>query len=250
MFCIWTMKQKQVLSIIIPCYNEEEGIPQLIGQYDSVVSLLDEQFEPEIIFVDDGSTDKTNELLHRYLENNPAARIIKHEKNQNLGAALKTGFSHARGSIIATWDSDCTYPFSLLPEMLKLLDKSTHIVTVSPYHPRGKIENVPAWRILLSRSSSMMYKFLLDSGIYTHGAMVRVYKREVLDNVSSDANNFLYVSEILIKALLKGYKVKEIPATLRVRKFGVSKMKLVNTIRSHLGLMGKIILYKIFKKEL
>jgi len=96
----------------------------------------------------------------------------------------------------------------------------------------------------------MMYKHLLNSGIYTHGAMVRVYKREVLQNVHSEANNFLYVSEILIKAVLKGYKVKEIPATLRVRQFGVSKMKLLNTIKSHLNLMKRIVVFKTVGKEL
>ena len=244
------LKEKETLSIIVPCYNEEEGIPQLIEQLASVTASLLPKYASEIIFVDDGSTDKTNEFLHQHFGSNPAVKIIKHEKNQNLGAALKTGFSHAEGSLIATWDSDCTYSFSLLPEMLQLLDKNTHIVTVSPYHPQGKIENVPAWRIFLSKSSSMMYKHLLNSGIYTHGAMVRVYKREVLQNVHSEANNFLYVSEILIKAVLKGYKVKEIPATLRVRQFGVSKMKLLNTIKSHLNLMKRIVVFKTVGKEL
>ena len=248
--CSLSMKKQQALSLIIPCYNEEAGIPQLVEQLASVSASLPRKYTLEIIFVDDGSTDKTNELLHQHFASNPAVTVIKHEKNQNLGAALKTGFNNAKGDLIATWDSDCTYPFYLLPEMLKLLDKNTQVVTVSPYHPQGKVENVPAWRIFLSKSSSMMYKFLLNSGIYTHGAMVRVYKKEVLQNVRSGANNFLYVPEILIKAVLKGYKVKEIPATLRVRQFGVSKMKLFNTIKSHLNLMGKVVLYKTFGKEL
>ncbi len=242
--------KKPALSIVIPCYNEEDGIPQLVGQLNSIISLSDKKSESEIIFVDDGSIDKTNELLHQYFGNNPAVKIIRHERNKNLGAALKTGFGHAGGQIIATWDSDCTYPFSLLPEMLRLLDKNTHIVTVSPYHPLGKVENVPAWRIFLSKSSSMVYKFLLNSGIYTHGAMVRVYKREVLNEVQSEANDFLYVPEILIKAILKGYKVKEIPATLRVRQFGISKMRLLSTIKSHMDLMARIVGYKLFGKEL
>ena len=80
--------------------------------------------------------------------------------------------------------------------------------------------------------------------------MVRVYKRKVLETVHSEKNDFLYVSEILIKSLLKGYTVREVPATLRVRQFGASKMKLARTIKSHLGLMGRIILYKMFKREL
>ncbi|MBI1968623.1 glycosyltransferase family 2 protein [Candidatus Woesearchaeota archaeon] len=238
------------VSIIIPCFNEEEGIPHLAAQLDPVIGELQKTCAVELIFVDDGSTDRTNALLHHHFGQRKNAKIIRHDVNKNLGAALRTGFQHASGTHIAMLDSDCTYEPKILLTLLGLLDEKTDIVTVSPYHPLGKVENVPGWRIFLSKSSSLLYKHLLGSGIYTHGAMVRAYKREVLENVHSEIHDFLYVSEILIKALLKGYKVTEVPATLRVRQFGASKMKLARTIKSHLGLMGKIILYKTFKREL
>ncbi len=244
------MRNKPLLSLIIPCYNEEEGIPSLQQELSTVLPQVSQKYSVELIFVDDGSTDKTAELLQNSFGSTPQTTILKHETNKNLGAALKTGLSHARGELIATWDSDCTYPLSLLPSMLNTLDEATHIVTVSPYHPLGKVENVPPYRIFLSKGASLMYKFLLHSGIYTHSAMVRVYRREVLSRVQSEANNFLYVPEIMIKALLKGYKVKEVPATLRVRQYGTSKMKLLSTIQSHLLLMGRILYCKLLRKEL
>lgn len=246
------MRKKHLLSLIIPCYNEEEGIPHLEQELLPIVEQLSSQYDLEIIFVDDGSTDKTLELLQQRFGALPEVSIVKHETNKNLGAALKTGLSQARGELIATWDSDCTYPLYLLPKMLQEMNVASpevDIVTVSPYHPLGKVENVPVYRIFLSKSASLLYKYLLNSGIYTHSAMVRVYKREVLSRVSSTANNFLYVPEILIKALLKGYKVKEVPATLRIRQYGTSKMKLLSTITSHLSLMGKIIRYRTTGRE-
>ena len=242
--------REPIVSIIIPCFNEEQGIPHLAAQLDPVIRELQQKYALELIFVDDGSTDRTNALLHHYFDKKKNAKIIRHAINKNLGAALRTGFQHASGAYIAALDSDCTYEPKILLTLLERLNEGTDIVTVSPYHPLGKIENVPGWRIFLSKGSSLLYKHLLGSGIYTHGAMVRVYNRKVLETVHSEKNDFLYVSEILIKSLLKGYTVREVPATLRVRQFGASKMKLARTIKSHLGLMGRIILYKMFKREL
>jgi dolichol-phosphate mannosyltransferase len=239
------MYEQKTLSIIIPCYNEELGLPNLKAQLQPVLDNL--KHSTELIFVDDGSTDRTNELLHELF---PNTTIIKHEKNMNLGAALKTGFNAAKGDLIAAWDSDCTYPPHLLPEMLNLLDDETSIVTVSPLHPEGKIENVPPYRIFLSKTISQIYKILLNSNIYTHGAMVRLYKREVIDNIKFQSDDFLSVTELLVKAKLKNYKIKELPTTVKVRQFGTSKMKLAKTIKSHLGLISKIVLYKTLGKEI
>src|SRR3989344_8368617 len=236
----------QTLSIVIPCFNEEDGIPQLAEQLTPVLWQL-KQYNIELIFVDDGSTDKTNALLHQYF---PTATILKHEKNQNLGAALRTGFSHASGDIVAALDSDCTYHPSVILQMLPLLDKSTDIVTVSPYHPQGSVENVPAYRLFLSKSVSRIYRVLLRSHLHTFTAMVRVYKKEVVKNIEINSNTFMGVTEILAKALLRGYKAKEIPVTLTARKFGVSKLKTARAIRDHLKLIKSIAAHKVWGSEL
>src|SRR3989344_2355452 len=236
----------QTLSIIIPCYNEEDGIPQLADQLTPVIAQLTD-YTVELIFIDDGSTDKTNELLHMYF---PSATILKHEKNQNLGAALRTGFKHAHGDLIAALDSDCTYHPSVLPKLIGMLDDETHIVTVSPYHPQGKVENVPAYRLFLSKSVSLIYRILLKSDLHTYTAMVRIYKKQVVKNIEIKSNTFMGVTEILVKALLYGYKAKEIPVTLTARKFGISKLKTARAIRDHLKLIKSLVAYRVWGAKL
>jgi dolichol-phosphate mannosyltransferase len=243
-------RKRTRLSIVIPCYNEEEGIPNLAKQLKPVLAKLTRGYDLEPIFVDDGSKDNTSQLLHNYFGKLKNVKIIKHERNKNLGAALKTGFSQATGDLIAAWDSDCTYPPHLLPEMLKLLDNKTAMVTVSPYHPKGKVENVPFHRIFLSKGISIVYGILLNSGIYTHGAMVRVYRKEVIETVRFKADDFLSVSEIMVESCLRRYKVKELPCSLKVREYGTSKMKLAKTIGSHLNLIGRIMLYHIYGRRI
>ncbi len=241
---------RPTLSIVIPCYNEEEGIPHLAKKLEPVITTLQQNYVIELILVDDGSTDNTPTLLQRHFGTIPYALILTHEHNKNLGAALRTGFSHANGDFIAALDSDCTYSPELLISMMNLMDDHTQIVTVSPYHPRGSVENVPVYRIFLSKGVSFAYRFLLRSGIYTHGAMVRVYRKKVLDSIHFTSDNFLSVTEIMVKACLQGYIVKELPATLRVRQYGTSKLKLAKTIRSHLSLLSNIILHHTFGTEL
>lgn len=238
---------KPLLSIVIPCYNEEEGIPYLASQLNPAIEKLQQNYRVELIFVDDGSIDKTNELLQQYYGSNPKVKIMKHEKNKNLGAALKTGFTAATGDFIAALDSDCTYDPSLFIPLLQLLDEHTDITTVSPYHPQGKVSDIPPYRIFLSKSASFLYRILLDWNLYTYTAMVRIYKKDVIKNTPFERDNFLGVTELLVKAMLKGYQVKELPAELQVRKFGQSKMKMIplNVIKGHLSLMTSIIKYKM-----
>ena len=241
--------QKLKISIIIPCYNEQEGIPNLAEKLISTIKELQLEYQPELILVDDGSTDQTYSLMQQYFSQLPNTKIIKHSQNQNLGGALRTGFANATGTYISALDSDCTYHPHLLKTMIKMLDDQTDIVTVSPYHPQGKVNNVPAYRIFLSKSISRIYRILLHSDIYTFTAMVRIYKKPVIENIQFRSNTFLSVTEIMIKSLLKNYKVKELPAELNVRKFGASKMKTLRVIGDHLTLIQQIIRYKLFKKE-
>lgn len=237
------------LSIIVPCYNEEKGIPNLAMQLNPVVKELQKKYTVELIFVDDGSTDKTNELLHRYFGNKKNVAILKHEKNKNLGDALKTAFAYASGDYVIPLDSDCTYHPRLIIPMLKMMNDATDIVTVSPYHPRGKVINVQFYRAFLSKSASRLYKLILHSKIYTFSAMVRVYKKNVIKLVHFKANSFLGVTEIMVRAILQGYRVVEYPCEVHVRKYGSSKMKTLSVIVEHIKLMISIILYRIFGRE-
>ncbi len=220
------------ISIIVPCYNEADGIAQLKERLPPVIKSLQKNNEVELIFIDDGSTDNTNELLHKNFTDS-YTKIIRHEKNMNLGAAIRTGFLAAKGNVLVTMDSDCTYAPENIPKLLAELG-DCDIVTASPYHPEGKVIGVPKYRLILSKGVTTLYSIVTGRHLYTWTALFRAQKRKAISNITITHNNFIAVVEILIKAIKNGHKIKEIPETLYVRKYGISKMKLANTIISHL----------------
>lgn len=235
------------LSIVIPCYNEIDNIPKLRDELLPVVRLLAASYEVEVIFVDDGSRDGTLSAIQENIKIDliPQTNLVfkQHETNKGLGAALRTGFAAVTGDFIVTTDSDGTYKFSTIPGMVKALD-DTDFVTASPYHPDGKVVGVPAFRLILSRGSSMIYRLLVDWRIHTYTCLFRAYRREVIDQIQFQSDGFLAGTELMVKAMLKGYRVKEFPAALYKRMFGVSKAKLTRTIMAHLKFQGKVLLFK------
>ena len=234
------------ISIIVPCFNEVENVAKLYDELLPVVEDLvmqggknatEEIHLAEIIFVDDGSRDGTYARLREAFSNNKSGikyKFTKHDTNLGLGAALRTGFTHADGEIVITVDSDGTYKFSEIPALLACLTPGIDIVTASPYHPKGIVVGVPAYRLLLSRGSSLIYRFLVDWHIHTYTSLFRAYRSEVIKHIHFKADDFLAGTELLVKALLKGYRAAEIPAALHKRVYGVSKAKIAQTILSHL----------------
>jgi dolichol-phosphate mannosyltransferase len=165
--------------------------------------------------------------------------------NRGLGAAMRTGFKVVSGDIVVTTDSDGTYHFSTIPDMLNYLKNDIAIVTASPYHPKGEVVGVPGYRIFLSRGSSLLYRLLLNWKIHTYTALYRAYRREVIDRIPFAADDYLAGTELMVKAMLRGYRVEEYPAALHRRMFGVSKAKLFRTIISHLQFQAKVILHRL-----
>ncbi|MFH1276287.1 MAG: glycosyltransferase family 2 protein [Candidatus Woesearchaeota archaeon] len=229
------------LSIIVPCYNEEKGINHLYNNLTPVLDKLENNWAVELLFIDDGSTDNTNHLLTEQFKGLKNVKIIRHKKNMNLGAAMRTGFTNSTGDVIVTMDSDCTYSPSEIFALLDMLDENTDIVTASPYHPDGKVDGVPEYRLFLSKSITWIYRLITGAKIYTFTALFRAQRKNVIDNIKFESNNFLATAEMLIYALMKGYRVKEFPTTLHVRKYGVSKMKLLLVIKSHAKFVLKLL---------
>ena len=230
------------LSIIIPCYNEEDALPNLFKIIVPIIEKIKKQYDVELLFVDDGSKDKTEQLILDFKKDKPFVKLAKHRVNQNLGAAHKTGFKYASGDYIAVMDSDCSYDPNHLLDMLNLLKKeNADIVTASPYHPKGGIEGVVPSRLLLSRSVNMIYSILLRKKIYTYSAMVRVYKKSAVEKIQFRSNDFVAVTEILIDAIKKRMKVVEYPDVLHRRQFGISKARLKREMKNHLKNIGHII---------
>lgn len=246
------------LSIIVPCYNEVENVSKLHDELLPIIEEIlvhgwknatEESRSAEMIFVDDGSRDGTfSELKERFSNENKSGitfKFLKHEINQGLGAAIRTGFSSAEGNIIVTVDSDGTYKFSEIPEFLSYLTPEVDIVTASPYHPKGGVVGVPANRLLLSRGSSVLYRILVNWNVHTYTCLFRAYRSKVIKDIQFESNGFLAGTELLVNAMLKGYRVVEFPAVLHRRMYGVSKAKIAQTISAHLRFQGWVLLYRV-----
>ena len=230
------------LSIIIPCYNESEGVAHMRERLLAVLPALQRAHSVELVLVDDGSTDSTYADLLAAFGGWEATRIVRHERNRGLGAALRTGFAHSQGELVVTADSDGTYPFAEIPALLERLRPNVDVVTASPYHRNGGVENVPRYRVFLSRSASLIYRLLLDRHIHTYTSMFRAYRRAVVERVVTTSDGYLMVTELLVGALLAGFHVAEYPTKLRVRRYGQSKARVLRIVRDHLRFQARIVL--------
>ncbi|MER3545465.1 MAG: glycosyltransferase family 2 protein [Chloroflexota bacterium] len=235
------------ISIIIPCFNEEDNIPPLAKRLKPVLTQLRQagQGLVEVVFVDDGSSDATFERLQAAFADAPTSQIVRHPHNRGLGEALRTGLKAARGQVIVTTDSDGTYDFASIPRLLAALEPGIDVVTASPYHPQGGVGVLPAYRLALSRGCSMIYRLLVDRHIYTYTAIFRAYRRPVLENVDWGSRGYLAVTQMLVEARLKGYRVAEVPLALNVRHYGQSKAKVIRIMRDHLRYQMRLLLRQV-----
>lgn len=226
------------ISVVIPCYNESEGVDAMRVRLSATLPALRARGGVELILVDDGSRDGTGDLLTAAFGSWPEVRIVRHERNRGLGQALRTGFAHARGALVVTCDSDGTYPFAEIPALLDRLTPDVDIVTASPYHPGGGVDNVPRYRVAISKCASLCYRLLVDWRIHTYTALFRACRREVIERVTTRADGFMMVAELLVEARLAGFRVAEYPTTLRVRQYGQSKARVLQITRTHLGYLS------------
>ena len=230
---------RELISIVIPVFNEEAGVLPLKVKLLRLAELLSSEFTPEFVFVDDGSSDATVAVLYYHFNTGDIRfRVLEHGTNRGVGAAFRTGFRAARGSFVCTIDADCSYSPEGLRELLHaLLQSGKDIAVASPYHPQGSVVGVPAWRLLLSRACSLLYRCMSPLKLYTYTSIFRAYRAEVIRQVKFRGDGFVSAAEILLEAGRLGFTVVEVPMVLRARAVGHSKMKIVRTINSHLKVL-------------
>jgi dolichol-phosphate mannosyltransferase len=237
------------LSLVIPAYNESEGVHQTANALRTLLAQLSKTHEIEVVFVNDGSKDNTAALLQNEFKEDSRVRVVSHEVNRGLGAAIRTGLTQAKGDVIITTDFDGTYPLDTIPQILaRMSADDCDICTASPYHPNGHVEGVPGYRLMFSFGASLLYRILVSWRIHTWTALYRAYRRRVVETVTFESNDFLAGTEILVKAIQAGYSVTEFPTTLHVRTFGQSSIKIARVTRSHLKFQWRLLLQSLFRK--
>lgn len=239
------MVDRSMISIVVPCYNEEESLPQLNRVLQQLISTFEQSHEVETLLIDDGSADGTLAALER-LAPDLRGRVLRHDRNRGIAEAYRTGFQAAKGDIMCTIDADCTFdPLELIPMLAELAATGADLVVASPYHPQGRVEGVPGWRLILSRGASWIYRLLLPVKLYSYTPCFRVMRREAVERLRFDDPGFLGISQMLVSAILQGFKIVEWPITLRRRVTGVSKMRSLSVMRDHLRFMARLTLLKL-----
>ncbi len=221
------------LTLIVPCYNEEDALPPLFEQLGPVKKALAPHAALDLLFVNDGSKDQTAAILEKIPAHLHPARVVHHEVNRGLGAAIRTGFEHASGDLVALMDVDCTYDPMYLVDMLPYMKPDVDIVTGSEFHPQGKVENITWMRLFLSRNLSRLYRIAFRSDLYSFSCLLRIYRRRILADIGPRDSGFLSCTEVLLNAHKLGYKIVEFPLVLTERQHGESKMPIIRTIFDH-----------------
>jgi glycosyltransferase involved in cell wall biosynthesis len=211
------------LSVVIPAYNEEDGIRSVLERALAVRPRLAEagMNDLELIVVDDGSRDRTAELVEAI----PRVRLIRHRTNGGYGAALKTGFAAARGEWIGFLDADGTYPPESFPELCRAaLAEDTDIVIGS--RMAGARSKMPLVRRIGNLIFANLVSLVSAQRISDSASGMRVFKRSILERIYPLPDGLNLTPVMSTRALHEGLKMVEVPIPYSERA-GRSKLSVV-----------------------
>lgn len=226
------------LSIIVPAHNEEDVIRKTFGILNKVAKGL--KCDYEIIIIDDGSTDNTNKILKELQKGNRRLKILKNAVKSGPGYSVKRGVFAAKGDVMVTSDADLSYSPLLIPKLVEKIQEGYDMVIASPYMPGGNVEGVSPFRLLISKLGSMAYRIGFMINLYCFTSYFRAFRKNILEGISIESNGFEMMTEMTIKLHRAGYKITEIPATLKKRSTGFSKFKVMKEIRKNLMLLFRL----------
>lgn len=230
------------LSLVIPLYNEEESLPELVAWIRRVVEPFNWQFE--IIMVDDGSSDRSWQVIESLTETNPMVCGLRFRRNYGKSAALFCGFEAASGNVVITMDADLQDSPDEIPELVRMInDEGYDLVSgwkKKRYDPLGK--TIPSK--LFNRTARWV------SGIKLHdfNCGLKAYRNEVIKNIEVYGEMHRYIP---ILARQAGFScIGEKIVTHRERKYGVSKFGIERFIKGFLDLMSVTFISKFGKRPM
>ena len=201
------------VSIVIPAFNEEQGVAQVIGELHSV--LGEHGINAEILVIDDGSSDQTAQAAAR-----AGARVFRHRSNRGYGAALKSGIAAASNNSIVITDADGTYPCQYIPEMLERLESADMVVGARI----GSNVKIPAIRRPAKWVLNQLANYLSKTSIPDLNSGLRAFRRDVvMQYFGMLPDQFSWTTTITLAMHCDKYAVSYLPIDYRARK-GKSKI--------------------------
>jgi glycosyltransferase involved in cell wall biosynthesis len=203
------------LSVIIPVYNEEATIQEILTQVRSVGLAY------EIIVVDDGSTDRTRELL-KAEENQSGTVVIYHDRNQGKGAAVRTGFDRATGDILLIQDADLEYDPRDYPVLLRPIEEG-RVKVVYGSRFLGPRKAMLFWHMLGNKALTLLTNILYNTILSDMETCYKVFKADAIKGIPLRSRRFEFEPEITAKVLKRGHRIFEVPISYYGREYNEGK---------------------------
>jgi len=207
------------LSIIIPAYNEQATITEIIQR---VRAQNLNSIEKELIVVDDGSTDGTREILNQ-LPPQADTRILFHEYNRGKGAAVRTGLAQATGDLILIQDADLEYDPRDYPQLLQPILEGRAKVVYGSRFLGGPRKAMLFWHMVGNKFLTLITNILFDSILSDMETGYKVFSAEVIRGIPLRSRRFEFEPEVTAKVLKRGHRIFEVPITYTGREYAEGK---------------------------
>jgi len=194
-------KDSPSISVFFPCYNEASNVGSMVEKTIPVLASLTPDFE--IILVNDGSSDGTAEIIETLAEKNPCVKAVHHRQNSGYGAALQSGFRAASKDLVFYTDGDAQFDIGELGAIIPLIRQYDIVSCYRLDRKEGLIRKINAWcwSRLVCRIFSMKIKDI--------DCAFKLFKRRIFDDIEMHSTGALIDTEILARAVKKGYTVTQ-----------------------------------------
>ena len=204
-------KEYRSLTVIMPVFNERSTVAEVVRRMRAV----ELPFTLQVIVVDDGSSDGSDKVL-RAIEDS-TIRVIRHERNQGKGAAIRTGLAQARGDLLLIQDADLEYDPQDWPKLLKpILDGKARVVYGSRF--TGERKNMLPLHWFGNRLLSLVTNVLYNSTLSDMETCYKLFDAQVLEGMTIVSNRFDFEPEITAKVLRRGHRIYEVPISYAGRE--------------------------------
>ena len=206
----------QLLSILIPAYQEERTIGEVLRQ----VAAIDTEsvgFLKEILVCDDGSTDRTVEVVRERAAEDRRVRLVQHERNRGKGAAIRTALAEARGEFVLIQDADLEYEVSDYPALLSKVTAGAEVVYGSRFTHNGRPTGMRTANFVANRILTRTANLLYGLSITDEATCFKVFRTDLLRSLDLRCEGFEFCPEVTAKLGKRGIDIAEVPIHYRAR---------------------------------